>query len=809
MAWESAFSQHMLDLALSEEDVEELRSERSIKHTTVTCEDIEALSVDEELTSYQRLLHILTSGRDVQQVHALEHMYNTIKEESKENMEKALLVFKEMFFASSTTRDVQIAGANFLQQVCANKLVNGEKFAALFSRDLLKHVREREEDTTEEWLSAMISSFGMIPNRYINEVVAFLKSNGTLSQPMPVRLLCAKLVAHVSKYVDKKRLTSEMIPVIRSLCQDIDLDVRACMCAQLLVCSTFLADEHITGVLIPELTLLMEDEEASVRLVALETLSKTMYTVPSHVVTSSSLSALTARFYNKVLEKGVGCELIGSACCIGEISVCAHLLDHNDVVSILNAYTRLCTQGLQDTTLTTTTEKFDGNLEGGATVGANGMDTGAECRYWCAYNFPAVFISTQHIKDDSVDLVAVFQSLVRDAHPTVRKPLACSLHEIAKILIEDHVEIVYSVFVTLLSDTDLDILYGVLQGFPSTLRLLAAKCPPFISNILPVLLTCEQCIASSLRWRVHVTFLESISNLCEFLPWEEFHLRLVPLLRGIVVAGNKVYPVRVAAGKTLLCYMKHIRSVEERNEMCTFLEEELAHSNSKTARILYLDICHFVVEHFSKCYFKEKFYAGAMELACDSVVNVRLKFCATLPLLKSQIRLPCDRLLLQTLEQTVRRIMAMDNDRDVSDAIRVAIADMDNVRVSMDGTRQTDDDREDHQREEDEEALFEEYQQHKKTESSNKLTGKDRQRSNSIVGVGSRKSVHLHEDSSHNLSSHSHGSGGSGSDKKRPSKVGSNTKITKKTSKLTKEGQSSGKVTSKPSNAKLHHGTKR
>ena len=36
------------------------------------------------------------------------------------------------------------------------------------------------------------------------------------------------------------RLTSEMIPVMRSLCQDIDLDVRACMCGQLAVVVSYL-----------------------------------------------------------------------------------------------------------------------------------------------------------------------------------------------------------------------------------------------------------------------------------------------------------------------------------------------------------------------------------------------------------------------------------------------------------------------------------------------------------------------------------------------------------------------------------------
>ena len=40
MSWESAFNHHMLDLTLSEEDVEALRSERSIKQTKiVSCVD--------------------------------------------------------------------------------------------------------------------------------------------------------------------------------------------------------------------------------------------------------------------------------------------------------------------------------------------------------------------------------------------------------------------------------------------------------------------------------------------------------------------------------------------------------------------------------------------------------------------------------------------------------------------------------------------------------------------------------------------------------------------------------------------------
>ena len=52
------------------------------------------------------------------------------------------------------------------------------------------------------------------------------------------------------------------------------------------------------------------------------------------------------------------------------------------------------------------------------------------------------------------------------------------------------------------------------------------------------------------------------------------------------------------------------------------------------------------------------------------MVNVRIKFCQILPLMKSQLKLPCDRLLLQLLEQTVRRIMALESSEEVSSTIR-------------------------------------------------------------------------------------------------------------------------------------------
>jgi serine/threonine-protein phosphatase 4 regulatory subunit 4 len=52
------------------------------------------------------------------------------------------------------------------------------------------------------------------------------------------------------------------------------------------------------------------------------------------------------------------------------------------------------------------------------------------------------------------------------------------------------------------------------------------------------------------------------------------------------------------------------------------------------------------------------------------VVNIRLKFCNLLPKLKSVLKLPVDRGLLQRLEQCVRQLLSEEQDPDVSTAVR-------------------------------------------------------------------------------------------------------------------------------------------
>ena len=52
------------------------------------------------------------------------------------------------------------------------------------------------------------------------------------------------------------------------------------------------------------------------------------------------------------------------------------------------------------------------------------------------------------------------------------------------------------------------------------------------------------------------------------------------------------------------------------------------------------------------------------------MLNVRLKFCIVPPRLKSLLKLPSDRHLLQQLEQCIRNLLSNEKEPDVCNAVR-------------------------------------------------------------------------------------------------------------------------------------------
>ena len=63
-----------------------------------------------------------------------------------------------------------------------------------------------------------------------------------------------------------------MLPLIHSLCQDVNYEVRACICSQLHYVARSLDTETVKPVLLPSLVELASDEESEVRIESVETI---------------------------------------------------------------------------------------------------------------------------------------------------------------------------------------------------------------------------------------------------------------------------------------------------------------------------------------------------------------------------------------------------------------------------------------------------------------------------------------------------------------------------------------------------------
>ena len=64
-------------------------------------------------------------------------------------------------------------------------------------------------------------------------------------------------------------------------------------------------------------------------------------------------------------------------------------------------------------------------------------------------------------------------------------------------------------------------------------------------------------------------------------------------------------------------------------------------------------------------------------------MNVYLHLCGLLQSLKSILKPPGDRVLLQKLDQTVRKLISQEGDPNAFRAIRDTVTEMDRIEVAM------------------------------------------------------------------------------------------------------------------------------
>uniref|UniRef100_A0A673KEL2 Serine/threonine-protein phosphatase 4 regulatory subunit 4-like n=1 Tax=Sinocyclocheilus rhinocerous TaxID=307959 RepID=A0A673KEL2_9TELE len=612
--------------------------ERPIRRCLKTAEEIDKLTVDEDLNDIERAVYLLSSGEDVQRASVIINLPNLVRQNPAETFRRVVPKVREVLHVAGA--DMQLAAAGSFLTILQDDIVLIQTHTHSILQIVLLNLDHRDTGlVSNAWLETLLSAIDALPKETIRqEILSPLLSKHQLSQSVPARLASCRILGKVVGKFESSIVKKDLLPLIRSLCQDVEYEVRACMCRQLENITRGIGLDHTKVEVLPELVELAQDEASTVRLAAFDTIINLLEMFDSDDRTCV-IFPLVKAFCEKCFK---GDEAVLASLSFQYGKLCHGLSESftdEQHLWFLEFYKKLCCLGLQHENGHCESQPYPLELE----------NKYALVRRNCAYNFPAIvlFADPNHFLSE---LYRTFSSLCHDPEISVRRTAAGGFHEVVKLL-GPNVHYIHKELITLLQDDSLEVRPQV-----------------NIPDLVPGLVAAEQKAASSLHWRVHEKLLQCYSCLPRVISGDQIYFRFFQRMFSIITTNN-VLPVQREAVRTLCVFLRYNRKQEQRQEIISKIKQELAQGRSYWNRLRYLDLCEITIDLFSKSYFCKHFLIPALELVSDPVANVRYKLCYMLPKLRSTIK-PTDKHLLQQLEFCVRKLLCREKDKDVVATLR-------------------------------------------------------------------------------------------------------------------------------------------
>ncbi|XP_041814391.1 serine/threonine-protein phosphatase 4 regulatory subunit 4 isoform X2 [Chelmon rostratus] len=708
------------------EDLQELAFiERPIRRSLKTAEEIDQLTVDEDLNDIERAVYLLNMGQEVQRASVISNLPSLVRQNPAETFRRVVPKVREVLNGAGA--EIQLAAAASFLTILQDDIILIHTHTYSILKTVLLHLNHRDTVVSNAWLETLLLAINALPKETIKqEVLNPLLYQSQLSHSLQARLASCRILGKVACKFDSHIVKKELLPLVRSLCQDVEFEVRACMCRQLESIARATGVDDTRTELLPELVELTEDEESGVRLAAFDTIINLMEMMDGddrlHVVVPLVMSVCEV---SSQADEAVVASLsfqFGKLC-----SGLAGSLSDEQKGRLLQRFKLLCVAGLQ-----TEGNQTDGNNE----------STLIRCN--CCYNLPAmvVFSDSAHFLSE---LYPSFSSLCSDQEVSVRRSAAASFHQVVKLL-GSNVQLVHKELLALLQDDALEVLDALMNHLEETLEAVLSRGENLTMDnkfpeLLSALLLAEQKVGCSLRWRLHEKLLQRYSCLARLLSGELLHQSFSP--RIFIILTTNVLPVQKEAARTFCTFLRYNRKQEQRQEMMERLIQDLAQGRSYWNRLRFLDVCEMATEIFSRKYFNKHFLIPALELVHDPVANVRYKLCQLLPRFRSSLRLPADKQLLQQLDFCVQKLLCREKDKDVVATIRKTVLELDKLDLTEPFHKRQEKDLLD-QKKEKEETLLLEMEQLERQQSEGKLNSEkhsERKRRDSKTSLSATKSM--------------------------------------------------------------------
>ncbi|XP_053802036.1 serine/threonine-protein phosphatase 4 regulatory subunit 4 isoform X2 [Vidua chalybeata] len=662
------------------EDLQELTIiERPVRRSLKTPEEIERLTVDEELSDIERAVYLLSSGQDIQGTSVVANLPVLMRQNPAETLRRVLPKIREVLHVAGV--EMQLTAAVSFLTVLQEESVSIHTYSHSFLHIILQNLEHRDAGVSNAWLETLLAVIEALPKETVrHEILNPLVSKAQLSQTLQSRLVSCKIIGKLANKFEAHIVKREVLPLVKSLCQDVEYEVRTCMCRQLEHVARGIGTELTKTVVLPELVELARDEGSSVRLAAFETLVNLldMFDADDR---SQTVLPLVKSFCEKSFKTDESI-LVSLSFHLGKLCNGLYgIFTPEQHLRFLEFYKKLSTLGLQQENGHNDNQLHLQTLEQEKKY--------ISVRKNCAYNFPAMIVFVDP-KNFHLELYSIFFCLCHDPEVPVRYTMAISFFEVAKLLNSD-VYTIHKELVTLLQDESLEVLDALVGHLPEILELMtnggenngSESKLLSIPDLIPALTTAEQRAATSLKWRTHEKLLQKYACLPHIIPSDQIYYRFLHRMLTIILTNN-VLPVQKAAARTLCVYLRYNRKQEQRHEVIQKLIEQLGQGKSYWNRLRFLDTCEFIMELFSKSFFCKYFFLPVLELTHDPVANVRMKLCCLLPKVKSTLKIPTDKHLLQQLELCIRKLLCQEKDKDVLTIVKRTVLELDRIEISVD-----------------------------------------------------------------------------------------------------------------------------
>lgn len=708
-------------------ELEEATSEKDFRKKVKTQEELDKLTVPEHLSEIDKAIYILDSGQRLQYLSVVNSLPDLLKVSSDACLNKVLPKVKNVL--TSADNNLHTAASQTFARLGTDIKVSPAIFSQHFLKIALNHLKSSDFDVAEIWTNSFSDMISRVPPDVITkEVLPVAVLMGQLSKPTASRLLCCKVIGGIAGKFDLNTIKKELVPKITLLCQDVDQDVRACMCTHIHSIAHAMGANDTQNLIMSEIMELATDEEYQVRVAAFDA-----YLTITDLLgddTKLEMKPLIESYCDQAIQQEDS-TLLSVSKSYGQLcESVAHLLSDDEMSNFVDIYQRMCLLGrrslenepnLIQAVHERLAEMRSENFSKIRPLSSMSMvphpqdlkkDDLLECRRYSAFNLPAMFqiFSNEEFSSTLMDCSLILSS---DDDVIVRKRVAAGLHEIARVLGPQAFALKVHLETVLCQDQSVEVVDGCLNHLGETLIQIVntgnMMDPKFggLNEVTTALLTVLNNFEKkwSLTWRPWKSLVVQLRCLPDILPSEQIHHKFFPILFSMLTK-NHYLPVRKAASHTICVLLRFNNRTDQRREILDKLVQTLCRSKSYRDRLLFLDLCQDIMLVFSRRFFKQSVFVHAMSLFDDKVPNVRLSLCRILPSMKMLLRLPDDRSLHSQLEEGTRKFLSSETDKDVARAIRMTILELDKTAVKR--TAQHDfsvEDFEDQRKEEEENVL--------------------------------------------------------------------------------------------------------